>query len=189
MGDVIAVIIVIVVIYFLFTKLLIPFYMLLAGILGRAVESVADFFQWTLWATPVGNLIVASLALLAAALILYPIYKRLAAGLGRGRIYDKATVESVLAHSISEYRNKEARPLSFDSGPRAAFLILRIIVIVAAIAATLATALIHARRGTLMAPLTLSTLALGAGMTLFMGISFTIEARKACPKGRDNTSE
>jgi hypothetical protein len=186
MGYVVLFIVVIVLLYFLFTKLLIPFYGLAVAFLGQLAEKLVQFFQWSLWTTGVGNLVLASVALIVASAVLYAVYRGLARRIAAGAAYDEAMRRKVVDHAIAEYKKEDARALSFATGSKGLALALRITILVAALGATALAAMAHLRRGSLSAPLTLSTLALGTCMTLFMAVSFALESRAACPRELDD---
>jgi hypothetical protein len=189
MGHVILIIVALVLIYLLFGKVLIPFYGVAVAFLGKTAWRVVAFFQCTLWTTAIGNLVVASVALLAASAFLYLVYRGLAKHLANGRVYDEAMKKQIVEYSVAEYKKPAAAPLAFKTGIKGLPLALRIATIVIALGAVAFTVLVHNRRGSLSMPLTISTLALGLAMTSFMAISFAAEARAACPKKHDDLGD
>jgi len=176
-------------IYWLFSKVLIPLFLYVSGILGRITEAIIVFFQWTLWTTGFGNFIVASFALLGASVLLYVVYKMIRERLDGGKVYDQVAVEGVLSHAIAEYKKSSALPLAFQVGSKQAALVIRILLLVGILAASVAAVFLHIRQGTIGNPIILSTLGLGTAMSLYLGISFTIDARKVCPKSQEDVGQ
>jgi hypothetical protein len=172
-------------VYFIFAKVLAPLYDSAVAFLGRAIETVAVFFQWTVWNTEIGNIVLSLSALMLLSVIMYKIYRALEGRLGTGRFYDQAAIERVLSYAISNYKLGAAAPLTERVKARWPRVVLRI-ALLATTAGSLAYILSrHIRGGTILNLATLTVLGLGTAMILFLGISFTIAAGRACPKGRD----
>lgn len=168
--------------WFVMRDLVLSVYNIAVKALGTAVVAVVYFFQYYLWATPPGNVIVAALILLGTSLLLYRFFVAQAKRLETYSVFDQGRMKSVIQHVISTSASAQenASSLYWDIAPgRTKAIILRILVLVGLLG--LLAAAFYLLTLSNFSPTIWGVLGLGLVLTGFFLVRFILVLPKSDP--------